>query len=158
MPFKRVNTSNLMKFECCFLISQYHENCNAMSSLTVLRHAPWNTFICKAVQCFHQFAMVFIYCLRSFFRDAACSKHLDEIVVEHSIFECNIQKSVPRSLQLRKYYVIKNRNMQLRFEIAVADIRDQLMTNDKLPELSYRYSQNPHLSQFLSQWKKCAMR
>ena len=53
MPFKRVNTSNLMKFECCFLISQYHENCNAMSSLTVLRHAPWNTFICKAVQCFH---------------------------------------------------------------------------------------------------------
>ena len=26
MPFKRVNTSNLMTFECCFLISWYHEN------------------------------------------------------------------------------------------------------------------------------------
>ena len=53
MPFKRVNTSNLMTFECCFLISWYHENCNAMSSFTVLRHVPWNTFICSAVQCFH---------------------------------------------------------------------------------------------------------
>ena len=35
-----------------------HENCNAMSSFTVLRHVSWNTFICSAVQCFHQFAMV----------------------------------------------------------------------------------------------------
>ena len=42
-----------------------HENCNAMSSFTVLRHVPWNTFICSAVQCFHQFVMVFIYCLLS---------------------------------------------------------------------------------------------
>ena len=53
MPFKRVNSSNLMTFECCFLISWYHENCHAMSSFTVLRHVPWNTFICSAVQCFH---------------------------------------------------------------------------------------------------------
>ena len=52
-PFKRVNTSNLMMFECCFLIPWHHENCNAMSSFTVLRHVPWNTFICSAVQCFH---------------------------------------------------------------------------------------------------------
>ena len=93
-----IQTSNLMTFECCFLISQYHENCNAMSSFTVLRHVPWNTFICSAVQCFHQFVMVFIYCLLSFFSDAAYSAHsqLVEIVVERSIFECNIQKSVPR--------------------------------------------------------------
>ena len=57
----------LMTFECCFLISQYHKNCNAMSSSTVLRHVPWNTFICSAVQCFHQFVMGFIYCLLSWF-------------------------------------------------------------------------------------------
>ena len=138
MPFKRVNTSNLMTFECCFLISQYHENCNAMSSFTVLRHVPWNTFICSAVQCFYQFVMVFIYCLLSFFSDAAYSEHsqLVEIVVERSIFECAIQKGVPRSLQLNKYNIFKTRNMQLRFEIAMGDVRDQLMTNDKLPELS----------------------
>ena len=138
MPFKRVNTSNLMTFECCFLISQYHENCNAMSSFTVLRHVPWNTFICSAVQCFHQFVMVFIYCLLSFFSDAAYSEHsqLVEIVVERSIFECAIQKGVPRSLQLNKYNIFKTRSMQLRFEIAMGDVRDQLMTNDKLPELS----------------------
>ena len=135
MPFKRVNTSNLMTFECCFLISQYHDKCNAMSSFTVLRHAPWNTFIYSAVQCFHQFVMVFVYWLLSFFSDAACQ--LGEIIVERSIFEYNIQKSVSRSLQLKRYFVIfRNRNMQFRFEIAMADIRDQLMTNDKLPELS----------------------
>ena len=151
MSFKRVSTSNLMTFECCFLISQYHENCNAMSSFTVLRHVPWNTFICSAVQCFHQFVMVFIYCLLSFFSDAAYSAHsqLVEIVVERSIFECNIQKRVPRSFQLKKYVIFKNRNMQLRFEIAMADIGDQLMTNGKLPRLSYRYSQDSHLSWFL---------
>ena len=138
MQFKWVNTSNLTTFECCFLISQYHENGNAMSSVTVLRHAPWNTFICIAVKCFHQFGMVFIYCLLSFFSDAAYSEHsqLIEIVVERSIFECNIQKSVPRSLQLKIHYVFKKRNMQLRFEITMADIRDQLMMNNKLSELS----------------------
>ena len=139
MLFKRVNTSNLMTFECCFLISQYHENCNAMSSFTVLRHVPWNTFICSAVQCFHQFVMVFIYCLLSFFSDAADNEHsqLVEIPVERSIFECNIQKKRSKIITIKKYYVIyKNRKMQLRFEIAMTDIRDQLMTNDKLPELS----------------------
>ena len=137
MPFKRVNTSNLTTSECCFLTSQYHENCTAIPSFIVLRHVTWNTFICNAVQCFHQFAMVYI-CLLSFFSDAAYSEHcqLVEIVVERSIFECNIQKSDPRSLQLKKYVIFKNRNMQLRFEIAMTDIRDQLMTNDKLPELS----------------------
>ena len=53
--------------------------------------------------------MVFIYCLLShikifiaiFFSDAADNEHskLVEIPVEHSIFECNIQKSILRSLQ-----------------------------------------------------------
>ena len=41
MPIERVksvNTSNLTTFECCFLISKYCENCNAMSSFTVIRH------------------------------------------------------------------------------------------------------------------------
>ena len=48
--------------------------------------------------------MVFIYCLLFFFSDAADNEHsyLVEIPVEHSVFECNIQKSVPRSLQLKK--------------------------------------------------------
>ena len=53
MPFKRVNTSNIITFECCFLIPYYHKNYNVMSSLTVLRHVRWSTFICSAVQCFH---------------------------------------------------------------------------------------------------------
>ena len=39
--------------------------------------------------------------------------------------------------------------MQLIFEIAMADIRDKLVKNDKLPELSQRCSQDSHLSQFL---------
>ena len=57
--------------------------------------------------------MVSIYCLPSFFSDAADNEHsyLVEIPVERSIFECNIQKSVPRSLQLKKYVIFKNRNM-----------------------------------------------
>ena len=37
MPFEWVKTSNLMTFEWSFIISRYHENCNAMSSFTVLR-------------------------------------------------------------------------------------------------------------------------
>ena len=47
--------------------------------------------------------MVFIYCLLSPFSNAADKKHsyLVEIPLERSIFECNIQKSVPGSLQLQ---------------------------------------------------------
>ena len=47
--------------------------------------------------------MGFIYCLLSFFSDAADNqyRHLVEIPVERSIFECNIQKGIPRSLQLQ---------------------------------------------------------
>ena len=70
-----------------------------MSSFTVMRHVPWNTFICSAAQCFDQFVMVFIY-LQYFFGDAADNEHSQhvEIPVEHSIFEWNIHKCVPRSL------------------------------------------------------------
>ena len=47
--------------------------------------------------------MVFIYCLLSFFSDAADNEHryLVEIPVERSIFEYNTQESVPRSVQLQ---------------------------------------------------------
>ena len=47
--------------------------------------------------------MVSIYCLQSFFRDAADNENsqLAEIPVERSILECNIQKGVPRPLQLK---------------------------------------------------------
>ena len=58
--------------------------------------------------------MVFISCLLYFLSDAAYREHSYhvEIIVERSISECNIQKSIPRSLQLKRYDVIfKNRNM-----------------------------------------------
>ena len=38
------------------------------------------------------------------------------------------------------------RNTYLRFEIEMTDIREYLMTNDKFPELSERYSQDSYLS------------
>ena len=78
------------------LISQYHENCNTMSPFTVYV-MDLGTLICSAVQCFHQFVIVSIYCLLSFFSDAAAysdHSYLVEIVVERSIFECNIQNFV----------------------------------------------------------------
>ena len=61
-----------------------------MSPFTVLRHVPWNTFV-----------MVFI--VYYLFSDVTDNEHsyLVEIPVERSFFECNIQKSVPRSLQLK---------------------------------------------------------
>ena len=57
--------------------------------------------------------MVFIYCVLSFFSDAADNEHsyLVEIPVERSMFECNIQTIVPRSLQLKNIVIFKNRNM-----------------------------------------------
>ena len=68
---------------------------------------------------------VFISLLWFLFSDAAGNQRSQvvEIPVERSVFECNIQKSVPRSLQLKKYYVVfKNRNMKLRFEIVMAGV------------------------------------
>ena len=135
MPIKWVNTSTLMMFECCFLISNYHDNYNVMSSFTALHHVPQKTFICSAAQYFYQF--VIVICLLCFFSDAPDNERsqLVEIPIERSIFECNIQKTIPRSLQLKKYYLtFKNRSVQLRFEITMTDTsRDQLLTNNKLP-------------------------
>ena len=144
MSFKRVDTSNLMTSECWLLISQYHENCNAMSSFTVLRHIPRNTFICSAVQCFHQFVMificcllssfmVFIYCLLSFFSDATDNENSQLVEIPQNV---QYPRKHSKIITTKKYVIFKNRNMQLRFEIAMTDIIDQLMTNDKLLELS----------------------
>ena len=59
--------SNIMTFECCFLISKYHENCNAISSVTAIRHVPLHHgtlfFFCSAAQCFHWFLVFFVCCL-----------------------------------------------------------------------------------------------
>ena len=71
--------------------------------------------------------MVSIYCLQSFFSDAADNEHsyLVDIPVERSIFEYNIQKKHSKIITIKKYYVIyKNSNMQLRFGIAMTDVRD----------------------------------
>ena len=89
-----------MTFEWCFLISKSEFQYN------FILH-------CIAAQCFHQFFMVFIYCLISFFSDPASNEHsqLVEIPVERSIFQSNIQKSVPRLLQLKKYVTFKNRKV-----------------------------------------------
>ena len=76
--------------------------------------------------------MVFIYCLLSYFSDAAYSEHsyLVEIVVERTIFECNIHKSVPRSLQLKNIwylqeqkYVVDIWNCNGRFQRLVNEVR-----------------------------------
>ena len=102
------NISNLMTLEYCFQISQYHENCNAMSAFTVLRHVPWNTYL----HCSSMFSLVcygFYLLLTNLFSDAAYSElsQFVEIVVKRSIFECNIQKCVPRSLQLNKIFYLQ---------------------------------------------------
>ena len=47
-----------MTFECCFLISWYHEICNPMSSFTVLRHVPLEHFY---LHCSSMFSLV-CYC------------------------------------------------------------------------------------------------
>ena len=44
----KTRVGNLTMFECCFLISKYHDSCNAMSSFIVICHVPWNTFTCCA--------------------------------------------------------------------------------------------------------------
>ena len=62
-----------------------HENYNAVSSFTVLRHVPWNNFIYSAAQ------YDFLWFL---FSDAAGNEHclLVEIPVKRSTFNSNIQK------------------------------------------------------------------
>ena len=73
--------------------------------------------------------MVFIYCL-SFFNDAGHSKHswFVEILVERWIFECNIKKSVPRSLQIKKYYF---QELKYVVEIWNCNSRYQRLVNDE---------------------------
>ena len=65
--------------------------------------------------------MVFIYCVLSFFSDAADNEHsyLVEIPIKRSIFECNIQKTVTRSLQLQ------NIMLPSRIEICSWDLKLQ---------------------------------
>ena len=121
MPLKWVNTSNLMMFEWCFLISKYHENCNAMLSFAVLPHVPWNTYL----QCNAMFLLVcfgFYLFLLSLFSDTAGNKHsllkFQKVQFSRVIFK----KYIPILLQLKKYYVtFQNKNIQLRFKISMAD-------------------------------------
>ena len=58
--------------------------------------------------------------LLSCFNNVSDSEHceLNEILVERSIFQYNIQKSLPRSLQLKKNVILKNRNVYLRLKIS----------------------------------------
>ena len=103
-----------------------YENCNAMS----LYYVMYLGTLLFAVQ-----SNGFISLLWFLFSDSAGHEHsqLVEIPVECSTFQCNIQKSVPRSVQLKKYVTFKNRNVQFRFEISMIDTsRYQLMLNDKL--------------------------
>ena len=130
MPFKRVNTSNLMTFECCSMISK-------IMRIAIQCHPSLDYVMYLGPLLFAVQRNVFISLLWFLFSDAASNEHsqLVEIPVERSSFKYNIQKSIPRSLQLKKYYVtFKNRNVQQRFEISMTDtLRDQLMANDKLP-------------------------
>ena len=114
-----------MTFECCSLTSK-------IMSISMQCHPSlYLRTLLFAVQRYVLISLV--WCL---FSDAAGNEHnqLGEIPVERSTFKCNIQKSVPRSLQLKEYYVtFKNRNVWFRFQISMTDTsRDQLMTNDKL--------------------------
>ena len=134
MPFKRVNTSNLMMLEWCFLVSKIMRI--TMQCYPSLCYVEYLGTLLFAVQ--HN---VFISLLWFLFSDAEGSEHsyLVEIPVECSTFKCYIQKSVPRSLRLKKYYVtFKNKNVQFRTEISMAGTsRDQLMTRNKVSVEGY---------------------
>ena len=83
-----------------------------------------DTFEHFHLQCSSVFSLVCYGFYLSFFSNVADNQHcyLIEIIVERSIFECNIEKNVPRSLQLKNVCVIlKNRNVYLRFEISKTD-------------------------------------
>ena len=57
----------------------------------------------------------FFFFFTIFFSDAAGTEYsyLFEIPVEHSIFECNIQKRVPRSLKLKGNIMLKNTELKI---------------------------------------------
>ena len=98
-----------------------------MSSFTVLRHVPLRHkhfyLQCSSMFSLSCYGLYLLFTIS--FSAAADNEHsyFVEIPVERSIFECNIKKKPPRSLQL-KNVIFKNRNVQLRFEIAMTDIRD----------------------------------
>ena len=118
-----------MTFECCFLISKIMGM--VMQCYLSLYYVMFLRTLLFAVQC--NVFISFLWCLFS----AAGNEYsyFVEIPVERSTFKFNIQKSIPGSLRLKRYYVtFKNRNVQFRFEISMMDTsRDQLMVNDKLP-------------------------
>ena len=62
--------SSLTTFECCFLISKYHENCNATSSFTIIRSVPLlHGTLLFAVQLSVFVSLLFFICyLLSFFK------------------------------------------------------------------------------------------
>ena len=70
-------SSNLTTFECCFLISKYHENCNVMSSFTVIHHETWNTFIWSVAQYLR--LLWLLWFLRSHFKN-------------QPVYTCEVQK------------------------------------------------------------------
>ena len=82
---------------------------------TILFAVQFNVFISLLWFLFIVYILYygFIYCLPPFFSNAADNEHskVVEIPVERSIFECYIQKSVPRSLQLKNTVIFKNRNI-----------------------------------------------
>ena len=146
MPFKRVITSNLMAFKCCFPIPQYHENCSAMSSFTVLRHVPRNTVFAVLFNVFISLLwfLFIVYYLVLWFLFIVYHLFLVMQQITNTVILLKFQQNVQfwsvifkKAFQDHKHYLIfKNRNMQLRFEIAMTYIKGQLMANDKFPELS----------------------
>ena len=60
-------SSSLTTFEFCFLISKYHENCNAMSSFTVIRHVPLRHYKHFHFHCSSMFSLLVCYIFYSLF-------------------------------------------------------------------------------------------
>ena len=77
--------------------------------------------------------MVFTYYLLSCFSNASDSEHceLNEILVERSIFQYNIQKSVPRSLQLKKM-------LFWRIEMCIWDLKFQRQIRQEIIDIEKR--------------------
>ena len=77
--------------------------------------------------------MVFTYYLLSCFSNVSDSEHceLNEILVERSIFQYNIQKSVPRSLQLKKM-------LFWRIEMCIWDLKFQRQIRQEIIEIDKR--------------------
>ena len=96
-----------------------------------------STFEHFYLQCSSIFSlvMVFTYYLLSFFSNVSDSEHceLNEILAERSIFQYNIQKSVPRSLQLKKMFF-------WRIEICIWDLKFQRQIRQEIIDIDKRKS------------------